>query len=110
MDCRETLHRHLLALPRITDESGVRFSSPTETSPGRFTMLCHLTGPQKSIFKVVCQTQESNSVAVQFLPLSRLNETGGYVPVPTNVKDIYSQYFQPLQVQSSYQNDRMMVG
>jgi hypothetical protein len=95
MDCRETVHRHLLDLPRRSTD-GIRFSSPTETSRGRFSLLCYLSSPQKSIFKIVCETKEPNLMEVKFFPLPSLNETGGYIPVPTNVKDIYSQYHKYL--------------
>lgn len=110
MSTRETLNRHLEALNRKSDDSGIHFSKPVETVPGRFSIICSVDSPEKSVCKIVCEVLEENKVAINFFPLKKINETGGYVPVPTNVKDIYSQYFQPIQVQTMMANDRMMVG
>jgi hypothetical protein len=110
MDTRNILVRHLSNLPRTSSGKSACFSVPTETSFGRFSVICHSHGPEKSICKIVCEAKDSGQILITFLPLLKINETGGYVPVPTNVKDIYTQFFQPIQAQTSMANDRMMVG
>jgi hypothetical protein len=104
---RTKISSHLHSLPK---EGDVTFTKPNETAPGRFSILCKNHYPTPSVFKVVCEAIEPNKMDVRFYPLPKLNETGGNVPVPTNVKDIYTQYFQPMQVQSRMANNAMMVG
>lgn len=110
MNARKKLLEHLMMLHQNRDLSGINFSHPVETEEGRFSLICCVAEPDKSFCKIVCKVIDENKIGVNFLPLHKINETGGYVPVPTNVKDIYSQYFQPIQVQTMMANDRMMVG
>lgn len=109
MDIRKTLKSYLESLPKKEHGESHFFTSPVETQPGRFSILCFENLDPKSHVKIVC-SPIGEAVKVEFFPMPKLNEMSGYIPAPTNVKDIYSQYFQPLQVQTMMANDRMMVG